>query len=224
MLQPRAAGGSTTRIAANDHFFRLRVRAALRAAAARPAGPFVRTAFRAAAFKDPAPRFRAAERACRASAVLEAALRPSRRRAERTALARLADGLVRDRERPRASCALRRVLSEVVPFSGGGSSTPARRALERPIATACLADRAPCFPSRMWCISSRTNSPAWVVGALPWRLSRLARSSVSFSGIVLSPSGVHTPSNSVLRCRLDSIALTHHPGLLIVYKSHNPRL
>src|SRR5205807_10547417 len=65
------------------------------------------TAFRAAAFNDPAPRFRAEERACHASADLEAAARPSRRRAERTALARLVVGLVRDRERLMACCALR---------------------------------------------------------------------------------------------------------------------
>src|SRR5947208_3539378 len=51
------------------------------------------------------------------------------------------------------------------------------------MAMACLADRAPCLPSRMWCISSRMNSPACVVGALPSRLSRRARSMVSFSGM-----------------------------------------
>ena len=38
-----------------------------------------------------------------------------------------------------------RVLSEVVPLLGGGSFTPARRALESPIAIACFVDRAPCF-------------------------------------------------------------------------------
>ena len=30
------------------------------------------------------------------------------------------------------------------------SSTPARRAFERPMAIACLCDRAPCLPSRTW--------------------------------------------------------------------------
>ena len=50
---------------------------------------------------------------------------------------------------PQARSALTRVFSEVAPFLGGGRSTPARRALESPIAMACLADRAPCFPSRM---------------------------------------------------------------------------
>jgi hypothetical protein len=68
----------------------------------------------------------------------------------------------------RSWTALRRVVAEVVPFSGGGSFTPARRAFESPIAIACFVERAPCFPSRMWCTSSRTNSPAWVVGALPF--------------------------------------------------------
>jgi len=52
---------------------------------------------------------------------------------------------------------------------GGGSLTPARRAFERSDRDGCLADRAPCFPSRMWSISSRMNSPACVDGAFPWR-------------------------------------------------------
>ena len=59
-----------------------------------------------------------------------------------------------------ARCALFLVFSDVSPFSGGGRSTPARRALERPIAIACSVDRAPCLPSRTCSISSRTNSPA----------------------------------------------------------------
>src|SRR5258708_37568111 len=53
--------------------------------------------------------------------------------------------------------ALRRVRADVLPFFGGGSLTPARRALERPRAMPCLAERAPCLPSRTWWISSRTN-------------------------------------------------------------------
>src|SRR5438034_9148315 len=65
------------------HLRRVRVRAALRAAATRPAGPLVRTAFLAAAFKEPAPRLWAAERVCCASAGFEAAARPSRRSAGR---------------------------------------------------------------------------------------------------------------------------------------------
>jgi hypothetical protein len=39
------------------------------------------------------------------------------------------------------------------------------------MAIACLADRAPCFPLRIWRTSSRTNSPACVLGALPSRRS-----------------------------------------------------
>jgi hypothetical protein len=69
---------------------------------------------------------------------------------------------------------------------GGESFTPARRAFDSPIAIACFVDRAPCFPSRTWCISSRTNSPAWVVGDFPWRSSSLARSIVCFSGMLSS--------------------------------------
>ena len=35
-----------------------------------------------------------------------------------------------------------------VPAPGAGSFTPARRALERPMAIACFGERAPCLPSR----------------------------------------------------------------------------
>jgi hypothetical protein len=38
-----------------------------------------------------------------------------------------------------ARSALRRVSSEAWPFSGGGNSTPARRAFDKPIAMACRA-------------------------------------------------------------------------------------
>jgi hypothetical protein len=48
-----------------------------------------------------------------------------------------------------------------------GTFTPARRAFDNPIAMACLAERAPCLPSRTCSISSWTNSPACVLGALP---------------------------------------------------------
>jgi hypothetical protein len=47
----------------------------------------------------------------------------------------------------RAEAALR--LVDGLALAGGeGRSTPARRALDSPIAIACFADRAPCFPSR----------------------------------------------------------------------------
>jgi hypothetical protein len=41
-----------------------------------------------------------------------------------------------------------RVRADDVPFFGGGSFTPERRAFDNPIAIACFVDRAPCFPSR----------------------------------------------------------------------------
>jgi hypothetical protein len=44
------------------------------------------------------------------------------------------------------ACAL--VLAEALPLRGGPNLTPARRAFERPIAIACLAERAPCLRSR----------------------------------------------------------------------------
>src|SRR4029079_17467758 len=68
-------------------------------------------------------------------------------------------------------------------LSDGGSSTPARRAFDNPIAIACFVERAPCFPSRTCSISSLTNSPACVLGAFPARLSLRARSIVCRSGI-----------------------------------------
>jgi hypothetical protein len=45
-------------------------------------------------------------------------------------------------------------------FAARRRATPAFLALDRPIAMACLVERAPCFPCRMCSISSRTNSPA----------------------------------------------------------------
>jgi hypothetical protein len=80
----------------------------------------------------------------------------------------------------RFACA--RVFEEAPRF-GGGNRTPARRAFDSPMAIACCGDCAPCFPSRMWCISSRTNSPACVLDALPSSLSRRARSITFSSGI-----------------------------------------
>jgi hypothetical protein len=78
-------------------------------------------------------------------------------------------------------------FSDVFPFVGGGSLTPARRAFESPMAIACFVDRAPCLPLRMWCISSRTNSLAWVVGAFPSCRSLRARFNVCFSGMACLP-------------------------------------
>src|SRR5579859_4022186 len=60
---------------------------------------------------------------------------------------------------------------------------------------ACFADRAPCLPSRTCSISSRTNSPAAVDGALPRRRAFFARSTVLASGIS-KPSLARVPSNS----------------------------
>src|SRR5256714_8388154 len=63
------------------------------------------------------------------------------------------------------------------------SGTPARRAFDRPMAIACLVERAPCLPWRMSSSSSRTTSPATVLADLPARAFRRARSSVRFSGM-----------------------------------------
>ena len=69
-------------------------------------------------------------------------------------------------------------------FGFSGTSTPARRASESPIAMACRAFFAPCLPLRIWSISRCTNSPAWVLADLPARLSRSARRIVSLSGML----------------------------------------
>src|SRR5258706_2989497 len=151
-------------------------------------GHFLRVtaAFLAEREREAAERFAAALRACRDSAVLEAAPWPSRFSLREAARERLADVFPFPALRPlrvsRAACS--RTSSDA--FFGGGSLTPARRALESPMAITCLAERAPCLPSRTCSISSRTNSPACVLAALPSRLSSFARSRVSLSGIVLS--------------------------------------
>jgi len=73
----------------------------------------------------------------------------------------------------RSRFAWRRVRFEAAPFFGGGNFTPARRAFDKPIAIACLVERAPCSP----------YSPACVEDDLPFRSSLRARFFVSSSGI-----------------------------------------
>jgi len=113
-------------------------------------------------------------------------LRGSRLSLRAEARARFVEVRFRLPARRRADCALRFVDSLAL-AGGDGRSTPALRAFDNPIAIACFADRAPCLPSRTWWISSRTNSPACVLGDLPLRLSARARLSVSFSGMVPPP-------------------------------------
>jgi hypothetical protein len=113
-------------------------------------------------------------------------LRGSRLSLRAEARARLVEVRFRLPARRRADFALRFVDSLAL-AGGEGRSTPALRAFDNPIAIACFADRAPCLPSRTWWISSRTNSPACVLGDLPLRLSARARLSVSFSGMVPPP-------------------------------------
>src|SRR5262245_47534459 len=82
---------------------------------------------------------------------------------------------------------LRRVRGRLL---GGGSLsfTPARRALESPIAIACSVERAPCFPCRIWEISSSMNGPACVDGLLPARFAARDFASVFFVGMGSPPS------------------------------------
>jgi len=141
---------------------RVLVRAAFLAAAERPAAPFVFTAFLAAAERAEAVRREAARRACFESAARDAVLRGSRLRTPDTA--RETRGRRRGFRLPwpasYAYSALLRVLALALPFRGGRRATPARLALDRPMAMACCGDLAPCSPRRTLRISSCTNSPA----------------------------------------------------------------
>src|SRR5262249_47573493 len=99
-------------------------------------------------------RFRRALRTCRDNAVRDAALCPSRFSARSLARDLAGDALCPDFARERSRCACFRARALAWPFFGGLSFTPARRALERPIAIACFVERAPCFPWRTCSISS----------------------------------------------------------------------
>jgi hypothetical protein len=145
----------------------------------------VRTAFCAESERSAAVRFLALARACLESAADDTTRWPSPCSfffipRERAGFGACAGCFPRSMSRA-AWC---RVCAEVVPFRGGGSFTPARLALESPMAMACSVERAPCFPARMCSISSRTNSPACVDTDLPCRLSVRARASVSLSGMM----------------------------------------
>lgn len=166
-----------------DYFRFARVRAALRAAAALPSTPFVRAALRAAAERSAELRFAAETRDRRDRAVEDAACVPSFFSALTEACERFGDGLAGDLARLLSFTACFRVFSETFPLGGTGRSTPALLALERPMAIACLADLAPCFPSRMCSIVSRTNSPAWVPADLPSCLALRALRMVLLSGM-----------------------------------------
>ena len=155
----------------------------------------------------------------------------SRLRAPLTARERVRDGLRRDFPLRTSRAARFFVLAE--PLFGGGNLTPARRALDNPIAMACCGDRAPCFPSRICSISSRTNSPACVEGDLPSRASSRARSVVSCSGMTKrislqgvglvvrgvfrrKPSGLKIERTRNLRPILDYLAKRHTLSLFDV--------
>ena len=120
----------------------------------------VRAAFFAVAERDRAERCLAARFACLDNACLDAERRLSRLSARFVARERFRDGFLRRPARPFARSRLAWRFVRCLPRFGGGNFIPALRALERPIAMACSGERAPCSPSRMCSISSRTNSPA----------------------------------------------------------------
>ena len=120
----------------------------------------VRAAFFAAAERERAERCPATRFACLDNACLDAERRLSRLSARFVARERFRDGFLRLPARPFARSRFAWRFVRCAPRFGGGNFTPARRALDRPMAIACSGDRAPCSPSRMCSISSRTNSPA----------------------------------------------------------------
>ena len=143
----------------------------------------VRAAFFAAAERELAERCLATRFACLDNACLDAERRLSRLSARFVACDRFGEGFLRRPARPFVRSRFAWRVVRCGPRFGGGNFTPARRALDRPMAIACSGERAPCLPSPMCSISSRTNSPAWVEGDLPSRSSSRARSIGSSSGI-----------------------------------------
>jgi hypothetical protein len=111
----------------------------------------VRAAFCAESRLFRGPRRRALSRACRESASCDAAALPSRFNALKVANDRFGFGSPLD------------AGGAFLP-GGVGNFTPARLALDSPMAMACFAERAPCSPRRTCSISSRTYSPACVDG------------------------------------------------------------
>lgn len=104
----------------------------------------------------------------------------------------------------------------------GATSTPSRRALDKPIAMACLVLFTPCAPSRTWSISSLTYSPAWVLADFPSRLSLAAARRVLVCGMALPLSWMAT------RCNKRSVNAQWarcSPGVeacLALFQSHAP--
>src|SRR5437762_6840283 len=143
----------------------------------------VRAAFFAAAERECAERRAEARFACRDNAFFDAARRSSRLSAALVARERVREVLLRPPLRLLASSRLAWLFVRFLPRFGGGNFTPALRAFDRPMAIACCGERAPCSPSRICSISSRTNSPACVEGDLPSRSSSRALSTGSSSGI-----------------------------------------
>ena len=90
----------------------------------------------------------------------EAARRRSRRRAFEDARERFLEIAFFLALRPRltSAAAFFLVASDVFPLTGGGSFTPSRRALERPIALPALSKRTPCL-SRRTCSSLPGRTP-----------------------------------------------------------------
>jgi len=109
----------------------------------------VRTAFLAALWRAVAPLLRATLRACDRRDTVDAARLPSFLSAALVARDRFSDGFRRDLPPLRFWLTVAWPRLEAMPFLGLRNLTPARRALESPMAIACFVERAPCLPSRM---------------------------------------------------------------------------
>lgn len=149
--KPRNTRRSGDKADTPPNFIRRSVRVRMPGAhAPRPivAAGLVRAAFFAAAKRSAALRLRAADLAWRDKGRFDAAAVPSRSSAFLIAFERVRDGAFFAAAWPtsRSCSVLRRVCALVLPSAGGGKSTPAWRALDRPTAMACLADCAPCLP------------------------------------------------------------------------------
>ena len=129
-------------------------------AAERPAAPLVAAPFLAAAERSLLDRFEAALCACLDNDDLDAAEWPSFFSVRVVVVLRLAvDSLLALAWLlflppvllpALTSCsAFLRVAADALPSPGGLTATPERRALDSPIAMACLVFFAPCLPSRM---------------------------------------------------------------------------
>jgi len=122
----------------------------------------VRAAFFAASERDRAERCLATRFACLDNACLDAERRLSRLSARFVARDRFREGFLRRPARPFVRSRFDWRFVRCLPRFGGGNFTPARRALDRPMAIACSGDRRHVLPDE--CVPflrAQTRPPEW---------------------------------------------------------------